>query len=72
MVPAFSAAATLGRGRFPHVGGHGLCITHLPCATGSEARRFMQDEKGGRESEPMSIAMPAVSELPEGSREDPT
>lgn len=50
----------------------GLCITYLPCATGSEAYRFLQDEKGGREPEPVSRAMPAASELLEGSREGPT
>lgn len=66
---ASSAAATLGRGPPSHVGGHGLCITYLSCATESEAHRFLQDEK---ESEPMSTAMPTVSELPKGSREDST
>lgn len=47
----------------------GLRITYPPWGTGSEAHRFLQNEKGGRESESVSRAMPVVSELSEGSTE---
>lgn len=45
---AFSAASTLGTDPPPHVGGHRIENHIFALATGSEAHRFLQNEKGGR------------------------